>query len=114
MLPFIGRPRRPKSARSHRNTVSRRGQNSDLVLAKCGIHHPVEVNDYWIEAPHYWSDEPPLGFVDRLQDGITYAEGMACCLPERRDDKGVRPPDVKRRVVSRVRPKTAFDSSWLH
>jgi hypothetical protein len=39
---------------------------------------------------------------------------MARCLPERRDDKAVRPPADKRRLVRRVRSKTAFDPSWLH
>ena len=39
---------------------------------------------------------------------------MTRCLSERRDDKAVRPPDDKRRLVRRVRSKTAFDPSWFH
>jgi hypothetical protein len=32
MLPFIGRPLRPKSARSHRNTVS--SQRVDMIISQ--------------------------------------------------------------------------------
>ena len=55
-----------------------------------------------------------MGLVDRLQNWIAYAEGMARCLPERRDDKAVCPPDDKRRLVRRVRSKTTFDPARLH
>ena len=96
------------------NGFSCRGQDSDLVLAKGGVHNPVEVHDGGIEAPHCWADETPVGLVNRFQNWIAYAEGMARCLPERRDDKAVRPPDDKRRLVRRVRSKAAFDPSWLH
>jgi hypothetical protein len=35
MLPFIGRPRRPKSARSHRNTASSQQVNMLISQAAC-------------------------------------------------------------------------------
>ncbi|HEX3959925.1 MAG TPA: hypothetical protein VHZ03_25365, partial [Trebonia sp.] len=72
------------------------------------------MHDGGIEAPHCWGDETPAGLVDRLQNWTAYAEGMARCLPERRDDKAVAPPDDKRRLVRRVRSKSALDPSWFH
>src|ERR1700722_1265034 len=89
-------------------------QDSDLVLAEGGIHYPVEVHDYGIEATHCWRDETPAGLVDRLQNWIAYEEGTARRLPERRDDKVVCPSHNKRRIVSRIRSETTFDSSRLH
>jgi hypothetical protein len=35
------------------------------------------VHDDGIEAPHRWGNETPVGLVDRLQNWIAYAEGMA-------------------------------------
>jgi hypothetical protein len=55
-----------------------------------------------------------VGFVDRLQNRIAYAKGVALCLPERRDDKAVHPPDDQRGLVRPIRSKTAFDPSWFH
>ncbi|MFC1411112.1 hypothetical protein ACEZCY_18840 [Streptacidiphilus sp. N1-12] len=55
-----------------------------------------------------------MGLVDRLQDRIAHAEGMARCLPERGDDEAVRPPGDQCRFVGRVSSQTAFDPSWLH
>ena len=102
------------SGHTRRNCLSGRGHDSYFVLTKGGVHHPVEVHDGGIEAPHGWGYETPVSFVHRYQNRMGHTEAMARRLPHRCDDQTVRPPDDKRRGVSRVRPKTAFDPSWLH
>jgi hypothetical protein len=65
------------------------------------------VHDGGIDSPLCWGDETPFGLVERFQNWITDAESVARCLPERRDDKAVRPADDKRRVVRPGPPQIA-------